>query len=1075
LALVGLGMVALRLVPLDAVPDLSDTQVIVFSRWDRAPDIVEDQVTYPIVTALLGTPRVKAVRAVTDFGASYVYIVFEDGTDLYWARSRVLEYLSKIQARLPEGVRTELGPDATSVGWVYQYALVDDSGRLNLADLRSLQDWYLRYQLQSVPGVAEVASIGGFVRQYQVQVLPNALHAFRLELSDLVRAVRQSNGEVGGGLLEFSGTQFMVRSKGYLGSTRDIEHIALGRNPQTGGPLFVKDVALVRQGPELRRGVADLNGRGDAVGGIVVMRYGEDVLPVIERIKAKLAQLQGSLPPGVRVITTYDRSDLIRSAKATLQSVLSEELVIVSLVILIFLWHIPSALVPIVTIPVAVLIAYIPMLLMGASSNLMSLSGIAISIGVPVDGAIIEVENACKKLELWDEGGRKEDFNQVRLAALKEVGPSVFFSLLVIATAFLPVFALSGEEGRLFRPLACTKTLVMMASAVLAVTFNPALRMALARRDAFRFRPVWASWLATQVFVGRYYKEEDHPVSRPLLRLYRPVCESALAHPGITLLAAGGLLATAMPVFMSLGSEFMPPLNEGSIFYMPTTLPGVSITEAQRVLQLQDRILRSFPEVESVFGKAGRADTPTDPAPLSMFETTIILKSQSRWRRKQRWYSSWAPRPFKAVLGRLWPETISYDELLEQIDDELKFPGFPNIWSHPIRARNDMLSTGVRGPVGIKVFGPDLKEIERLAREVERAAAAVSGTRNVFAERVAAGSFVDFTIRRDQLARYGLSLADVQDVIMTAVGGANVATAMQGRERYSVQVRYARDFRDELDKLKNIRVGVPADAQIPGSPGVPLGELAEIHQDSGPSMIRDENGMLTAYVFVDVAGPDLGSYVRNLKSALARVRVPSGYSFQISGQYESLERVRRRLKLIVPLTLGVIVLLLYLNTGSWAKTGIVLLAVPFSAVGAVWLMKILGYHLSIASWIGMVALMGLDAETGVFMLLYLDLAYQEAVRAHAMATAVDLHRAVVQGAVKRLRPKMMTVTAAIAGLLPISVVDGGRCGHDEADCGSDGRGPGDELSAGVGGLPGPVRHVEASGRILATLQPCRVF
>jgi copper/silver efflux system protein len=1016
---VGFGFAASRRVPLDAVPDLSDTQVIVFSRWDRAPDIVEDQVTYPIVTAMLGAPRVKAVRAFTDFGASYVYIVFEDGTDLYWARSRVLEYLSKIQARLPEGVRTELGPDATSVGWVYQYALVDDTGRLNLADLRSLQDWYLRYQIQSVRGVAEVASVGGFVRQYQVQVLPNALHAYRLELSDVVKAVRQSNGEVGGGLLEFSGTEFMVRARDYFGSVHDIEQIALGRNPQTGGPLLVKDVALVHQGPELRRGVADLNGRGDAVGGIVVMRYGGDVLPLVERVKAKLAQIRGSLPPGVRVVATYDRSDLIRSAMATLQRALGEELVIVSLVILIFLWNIPSALVPILTIPAAVLIAYIPMLLMGASSNLMSLSGIAISIGVLVDGAIIEVENTCKKLELWTEGGRKGDFNKVRLAALKEVGPSVFFSLLVIAAAFLPVFALSDQEGRLFRPLAYTKTLVMVVSAVLAVTFNPALRMALARADPFRFKPAWASWLATQVLVGRHYKEEDHPVSRRLFRFYKPVCEFALAHPGLTLLAAGCLLATTAPAFMSLGSEFMPPLNEGTILYMPTALPGVSITEAERVLQLQDRILRSFPEVESVFGKAGRADTPTDPAPLSMFETTVILKPRWQWRRRERWYSSWAPRPLKFALERWWPETISYDELVGRMDDELKFPGFPNIWSHPIRARNDMLSTGMRAPVGIKVFGPDLKEIEKQAGEVERAVGAVRGTRNVFAERVATGSFVDFTIRRDQLARYGLTLADVQDVIMTAVGGATVATAIEGRERYSVQVRYARDFRDELDKLKNIRVGVPADSQIPGSPGVPLGELAEVRKVSGPAMIRDENGLLAGYVFVDVAGRDLGSYVEDVKSALARVPVPSGYSFQISGQYENLERVRQRLRLIVPLTLAVIVLLLYLNTGSLAKTGIVLLAVPFSLIGAVWLMKILGYHLSIASWVGMVALMGLDAETGVFMLLYLDLAYEEAVKARAMVGPEDLHRAVVQGAVKRIRPKMMTVTAAMAGLLPI--------------------------------------------------------
>ncbi|HVR84947.1 MAG TPA: efflux RND transporter permease subunit, partial [Planctomycetota bacterium] len=915
--------------------------------------------------------------------------------------------------------RTELGPDATSVGWVYQYALVDDTGRLNLADLRSLQDWYLRYQLQSVPGVAEVASVGGFVRQYQVQVLPNALHAYRLELSDVVKAIRQSNGEIGGGLLEFSGTEFMVRAKGYFGSVHDIEQIALGRNPQTGGPLLVKDVALVRQGPELRRGVADLDGRGDAVGGIVVMRYGDDVLPVVERVKARLAQIRGSLPPGVRVVATYDRSDLIRSVMATLQRALGEELVIVSLVILIFLWHLPSALVPILTIPAAVLLAYIPMLLMGASSNLMSLSGIAISIGVLVDGAIIEVENACKKLELWTEGGRKGDFNEVRLAALKEVGPSVFFSLLVIAAAFLPVFALSEEEGRLFRPLAYTKTLAMVVSAVLAVTFNPALRMALARVDPFRFKPAWASWLATEVFVGRYHKEESHPVSRRLFRFYQPVCQWALAHPGITLLAAGCLLATAAPAFMSLGSEFMPPLNEGSILYMPTALPGVSITEAQRVLQLQDRILRSFPEVESVFGKAGRADTPTDPAPLSMFETTVILKPRWQWRRRERWYSSWAPRPFKVVLGRLWPETISYDELVGRMDDELKFPGFPNIWSHPIRARNDMLSTGMRAPVGIKVFGPDLKEIEKLAGEVERVVGAVRGTRNVFAERVAAGSFVDFTIRRDQLARYGLTLADVQDVIMTAVGGANVATAIEGRERYSVQVRYARDFRDDLDKLKNIRVGVPADSQIPGSPGVPLAELAEIRKASGPAMIRDENGLLAGYVYVDVAGRDVGGYVEEAKRVVRdQIQLPTGYAISWSGQYEAMERVKQRLIVILPLTSFLILLLLYLNTKSFAKTLIIMLAVPFSAVGAIWFLYALGYNMSIGVWVGLIALMGVDAETGVFMLLYLDLAYEKA-RMEGIYSLKDLRNAIRQGAVKRIRPKFMTVACMFLGLVPI--------------------------------------------------------
>jgi len=1019
LAAAGFGAAAMRRVPLDAIPDLSETQVIVFSRWDRAPNVIEDQVTYPIVAALLGAPRVKAIRALTDFGFSYVYVIFEDGTDVWWARSRTLEYLSKISGRLPQGVRTEIGPDATSVGWIYQYALIDESGRLDLSQLRSLQDWYLRYQLESIPGVAEVASVGGFARQYDVRVRPNALDSYGLVLMDVVKGIRESNDEVGAGLLEFSGTEFTVRVKGYLRTLQDIESIAVGHDLRGGAPVLVKDVASVHLGPQMRRGVADLNGLGDTVGGIVVMRSGENVLPVIERIKSKLAQLEGSLPRGVKVITTYDRSDLIQRAIGTLKRILTEEMAIVSLVILFFLWHVPSALVSIATIPVAVVLAFLPLYFLGLTSNLMSLSGIAISIGVLVDGAIIEVENACKKLEIWIAGGRKGDFHEVRLAALKEVGPSVFFSLLVIAVAFLPVFALLDEEGRLFRPLATTKVLVMVIAALLAITFNPALRMLLTRMEPFRFRPAWASWLTTQVLVGKYLNEEENPVSRRLFRIYKPVCEAVLRRPKTILLVAVLLVLSAVPAFASLGSEFMPPLNEGSILYMPTALPGISVTEAQRVLQLQDRILRSFPEVESVFGKAGRADTPTDSAPLSMVETTVVLKPEGQWRKKPRWYSAWAPAPLAAVLRRLWPETISYEDLVEEMDRELKIPGFPNIWTQPIRNRNDMLATGMRTPVGIKVFGADLEKIERLATEVERAARGVRGTRSAFAERVAEGHYIDFVLRREQLARYGLSAKEVGEVIATAIGGEDVTTTVEGRQRYPVNVRYARDFRDEIDKLKTVLVPVATPTSAGDPLRVPVGELADILMVNGPAMIRDENGLLAGYVFLDMAGRDLGGYVEDLKSAVGRIALPAGYTILISGEYESLARLKERLSLILPLTLLVIVVLLFVNTASWVKTGIVLLAVPFSLVGAVWLMWLLNYHLSTAAWVGMIALMGLDAETGVFMLLYLDLAYDEAVKEGRMNGPADLRQAAIQGAVKRVRPKMMTVMAAMMGLLPI--------------------------------------------------------
>ncbi|MBI2069847.1 MAG: efflux RND transporter permease subunit [Elusimicrobia bacterium] len=998
-AIVG-GIYALRRIPVDAIPDLSDTQVIILSRWDRSPDILEDQVTYPIVTAMLGAPKVKTVRAFTDFGYSYVYVIFEDGTDIYWARSRTLEYLSKITPSLPQGVRTEMGPDATSVGWVFQYALVDDSQRLNLAQLRSLQDWFLRYQLQSVQGVAEVAPVGGFVKQYQVQVDPKALAAYNVPLTRVVNTIRESNDDTGGRLLEFSGTEFMVRAKGYAKSIEDLENVAVGRNPATGTPIYVRDVARVRLGPDLRRGTGELDGLGEAVGGIVIMRYGENALTVIERVKAKLNEIAPSLPQGVRLVTTYDRSELIRRAINTLKETLITETLMVSLVILFFLRHIPSALVPIVTIPISILLAFIPMLYMGITSNIMSLAGIAISIGVLVDGAIVEVENAYKKLEHWVTGGRKGDFHEVRLEALKEVGPSVFFSLLVIAVAFLPVFTLVDQEGRLFKPLAYSKTLAMALAALLAVTLDPAVRMIFTRMDYKHFKPRWLSNIFNAVTVGRYYEEEKHPVSKRLFAIYDPAVRWVLTYPKKTVgLALAAMLAT-IPVFFQLGSEFMPPLNEGSILYMPTAIPGMSITEAQRVLQIQDRILKNFPEVETVFGKAGRADTSTDPAPLSMVETTIVLKPKSQWRSKKIW--------------GLIPRKITYEELINEMDAALKIPGIPNIWTMPIRNRIDMLSTGMRTPVGVKIFGPDLTVIQKLGEETENILRDVAGTRNVTAERTAQGYFIDIAFRRKDLARYGITIAEAEMIVASAIGGENITTILEGRERYGVNVRYASDYRNNIEKLR--RVLVPAENGLQ----VPLAQLADIRATIGPSMIRDENGQLAGYVYVDIAGRDIGGYVQDAKRALReRLEMPAGYTHVFSGQYENMQRVKERLKIVIPVTLFLIVILLYFNTGSWISTGIVMLAVPFSAIGAIWILYLLGYNLSIAVWVGIIALMGLDAETGIFMLLYLDLAYKDRKGKGLLRSLEDLKEVILEGAVKRVRPKIMTVACDFAALLPI--------------------------------------------------------
>ena len=1023
-ALIGAGWTMKR-IPLDAIPDLSDTQVIIYSRWDRSPDILEDQVTYPIISAMLGAPRVKAIRGFSDFGYSYVYVIFQDGTDLYWARSRTLEYLSKIIPRLPEGVKTELGPDATGVGWVFQYALVDETGQHDLQQLRSFQDWYLRYYLQSVPGVAEVASIGGFVKQYQVTVDPNRLLAYNLPLTRVVDAIRQGNQEVGGRLLEFSGAEYMVRGRGYLKSVEDIEQIVVGTDQQR-TPVLVKHLGAVAIGPEIRRGLVDLDGRGDVVGGTVVMRSGENALNVITRVKAKLKEVEPSFPPGVRLVVTYDRSELILGAIKNLKEKLIEEMLIVSLVILVFLWHFPSAIIPIVTIPIAVILSFIPLYGLRLTSTIMSLSGIAISIGVLVDGAIVEVENAYKRLEQWIAGGRQGDYHAIRLKALKEVGPAVFFSLLVVAVSFMPIFTLVDQEGRLFKPLAWAKNLAMALAAVLAVTLDPAMRMLFARMEPVQIRWPWrrhaslpsrseaaASRLATTLAVGTYYPEERHPVSRVLFRIYEPACRFILRHRLATIVTAITLVLTTIPIYLRLGSEFMPPLREGSLLYMPTTLPGISVTEAQALLQTQDQSLKSFPEVERVFGKSGRIESSTDPAPFSMMETVVVLKPEREWRAVRRWYS-WLPDVLEGPFRPFWPEHISYEQLIEEMDRALKITGVSNAWTMPIKNRIDMLTTGVRTPIGIKIFGADLTKIEEIGTHIEMILKDVPGTRSIYAERVAGGYFVDVELRRQEIARYGLSVADVQMIVMSAIGGENITTTIEGRERYPVNVRYPRELRDDVEKLKRVLVPSPQGQHIP------LVQLADIRLVSGPAMIRNENGLLAGYVYVDMAGRDIGGYVTEAKRKVAHeLKLPTGYALTWSGQYENMLRVKERLKVVLPLTLFLICVLLYWNTKSIVKTGIVLLAVPFSLIGAVWLLWWLGYNTSIAVWVGMIALMGLDAETGVFMLLFLDLAYHEAIQHGRMRDAKDLEEAIVHGAVKRVRPKLMTVMAAFMGLLPI--------------------------------------------------------
>jgi Cu(I)/Ag(I) efflux system membrane protein CusA/SilA len=967
LMLTAWGAWAVFQVPLDAIPDLSDVQVIIYTEWQgRSPTLMEDQVTYPIVTSLLAGPRVKRVRGVSEYGVSYVYVIFEDRTDLYWARSRVLEYLQKLTGKLPSGVTPTLSPDATGVGWVYQYALVDESGAHDLAQLRSLQDWSLRYQLESVPGVAEVSAVGGFVKQYQIEVDPNTLAAYRLPIKTIIEAVRNSNAEVSGRVLEMAGTEYVIRGRGYLRSIEDIELIPVGTDGR-GSPILIRDIAHVHVGPDQRRGIAELDGKGQTVGGIVIMRAGENALAVIERIKARLAEITPALPHGVRIIPTYDRSDLIHRAIAVLREKLLEESVIVSLVALVFLFHLRSACVAILILPVAVLLAFIPMAYLKITSNIMSLGGIAIAIGAMVDAAIVMVENAHKRLEQHPHSDRIETI----IAAAKEVGRPLFFSLLVIAVSFLPIFALESQEGRLFTPLAYTKTFAMLSATALSVTLAPVLMVLLIR--------------------GRIRAETRNPLNWLLIALYRPILSGVLRVRWLTLALAVAAVGLTVPVFMRLGAEFMPPLNEGTILYMPTTVPGLSIPEAAKVLQVQDQLLMTFPEVERVFGKMGKAPTATDPAFVGMAEITVTLKPEAQWR-----------------AGLTW------DRLLDEMDAKLRIPGFPNIWWMPIQTRTEMITTGVRSPVGIKVLGPDLKTIERIGVEIEQVLASVPGTKSAFAERLNEGYYLDLTVNRREAARYGLTVGDVQAVITSAIGGETVTTTVEGRERYPVNVRYKRELRDDPDRLKRVLIPTPSGAQIP------LGQIADLVITQGPTSIADEAGALAGLVSVAVSGRDLRGYVEDAQRAVRdRVTLPPGYRLIWTGQYEHLVRAEERLKLVVPVTLALILLLLYLNFRSLAKSLIVLLSVPFAAIGAIWYLDYLGYNLSVAVWVGIIALAGVAAETGVVMLVYLDEACERRVREGRMVTVHDLREAIMEGAVQRVRPKMMTVAAIMGGLLPI--------------------------------------------------------
>jgi copper/silver efflux system protein len=1006
------GYYSLKNTPLDAIPDLSDTQVIIFTEWPgRSPDLVEDQITYPITSTLLAAPKVQAVRGFSYLGSSFIYVIFEEGTDIYWARSRILEYLQAVKNKLPTNINPILGPDATSLGWGFSYAVVDETGKLDLAQLRSLQDWNLKLAIESVPGVSQVASVGGFVKQYQITLDPNRLSAFNIPITKVMEAVRRSNLDVEGRVIEFSGVEYMVRGRGYIKSLEDLRNISLGTNIN-GTPLYLKDVAGIQLGPEIRRGVAELDGKGEVAAGIVVVRFGENVLKVIEQVKEKIKKdIEPSLPKGVKIVTTYDRSDLIHRSIDTLKDEIIKLSIAVSVVCLVFLFHIPSALVIILTLPLAIIISFILMVHLKVTSNIMSLSGIAIAIGAMVDASIIMVENAHKKLEEWEEAKRLSgdrsgeegevlDAHQTALVnmsrtdviihAAQEVGPSLFFSLLVIMVGFLPVFTLQAQAGRLFKPLAYTKTFAMLFSSFLAITLTPVLMTLFIR--------------------GKIRPEEKNPISIILHKGYEPVARLALRFKRTVIVLTIIILAVTVYPFMKLGSEFMPPIYEGTLFYMPVTVPAASISVATDLLKMQDKILKKIPEVTQVFGKAGRAETATDPAPLEMFETVVNLKPESQWRKG-----------------------MTVDKLKDEMNDALTIPGVANSFTMPIKARIDMLATGIRTPVGIKVLGPNLEELERIGLELEHHIKDITGTRSVYAERMTTGYFLDVIVNRQEAARYGLTVEDIQEVVETAIGGMNITTTVEGRERYPVNIRYARELRGNIEQIKRILVPVsmnnPQNAQAGsgmGSSGaagqssrVPLGQVADIKIIKGPTAIKSEEGLLSLYVFVDFSGRDVGGYVQEAKRKVASLKIPAGYRLEWSGEYEYLIKTEERLKLVIPLTLLIIFVLIFFNTKSVTKTVIVLLAVPFSLVGSFWLLYLLNYNLSIAVWVGIIALAGLDAETGVVMLLYLELAYERWKKEGRLNGISDLKEAIMFGAVKRIRPKIMTVSVILAGLVPI--------------------------------------------------------
>ncbi|PLX48288.1 MAG: CusA/CzcA family heavy metal efflux RND transporter [Desulfobacteraceae bacterium] len=967
LFVIAAGTYAMLKTPLDAIPDLSDAQVIIFTEYPgQAPQVVEDQVTYPLTTAMLSVPFAKVVRGYSFFNLSFVYIIFEDGTDLYWARSRVLEYLNFVSGRLPQGVTPSLGPDATGVGWVYEYIL--ESDRHDLSQLRSIQDWFLRYELASVPGVSEVASIGGYVKQYQVVVDPNKLIAYNIPLQKIKMAVQRSNNDVGGKMVEMGETEFMVRGLGYIKSIEDLNNIPLGVD-QRGTPILLRNVATIKIGPELRRGLADYNGTGETVGGIVVMRYGENALKVIENVKKRLDQLKSGLPEGVRIKSVYDRSGLILRAVDNLKRTLIEECVIVAVVCIVFLLHFRSAFVGIFTLPVGVLISFIIMERQGINANIMSLGGIAIAVGAMVDAAIVMIENAHKHIE--HDGGKKPHWELIADAA-KEVGPSLFFSLLIIAVSFLPVFTLEAQEGRLFRPLAYTKTYAMIGSSLLAVTIVPVMMGYLIR--------------------GKILPEHKNPVNRFLIWIYHPIIKLVLKAKFLVILLAIVVMTVSYIPWKRTGSEFMPPLNEGDLLYMPTTLPGISITKAKELLQQTDRIIASFPEVHHTFGKVGRAETATDPAPLSMIETTITLKPESEWR-----------------------EGMTMEKLVHELDKAIQFPGLTNAWTMPIKTRIDMLSTGIKTPVGIKLMGEDLQVLSDLGENIEVVMRDVPGTLSVYSERVTGGNFLDFQIKRKEAARYGLTVGDVQDIIMTAIGGMNITQTVEGLERYPVNLRYGSELRDTPEKLRRILVPTPTGAQVP------ITQVADIRIIKGPPVVKSENARNTAWIYVDITGIDVGTYVKKAQEVVREnIKLPPGYSMIWSGQYEYMIRAQKRLMIVVPMTLIIIFVLLYFNFKNVVESLIVMLSVPFSLTGGLWLMYLLGYDMSVAVGVGFIALAGVAAETGVVMLIYLDIAYRKYKARYGDAfNKWHLQEAIEEGAALRVRPKMMTVVAIMAGLMPI--------------------------------------------------------